>query len=111
MATESTQTTFPDKIRMRGLPPCFQGWNTVFTKAKDLDANGDPIYVLEDYTYLWFFPIIGCTIQKEDGRWVMRRDCDFWWKICKKNGLDQMSPFGDWSMGSVTANTKYFYWF
>jgi hypothetical protein len=111
MATETSQTTFPDKIRFRRLPPLLQGWNSVFTKAEKLDKNGNPIYVLEDYVYLWFFPIIGCTIRKEDDRWIMRRNCDFNMKMCKKKGVDQTSPVGDWSMGRVTENTKYFYWF
>jgi hypothetical protein len=119
MATETEHVVlkkpignFPYKIRFRGLPLFLQGWNTVFTKAESLDPNGNPFYILESYVYLWSVPIIGCTIRKVDGIWVLCRNCDCYddW-ICRKVGDDQESPAGNWTMGHVTKNTKYFYWF
>ena len=38
--------TYPEKIRMSGLPFMLQGWNTEFVRTSE-ESDGCPVYYLE----------------------------------------------------------------
>ncbi len=101
--------SYPDKAYMYGMPMCLWGWNGEYYKTKDV-IEDSPVYKRDSYTMLWIIPIIGVTIYKSQGRWVLIRECDFDldWSLCKKE--DQETPFGSWSYGAFFRQTKK-YWF
>ena len=95
-----TDNDFPNKIKMSGLPFVLQGWNTTFSKTKDL-SDGAPIYRLEPYSLYFTIPIIGGSVKKVNGKWIFVRDYDFG----VNSGLEKVSPgncfpFGEWSYGA-----------
>ena len=67
---------YSEQIRLKGLPFMLQGWNTVYYKTND-ERDGCPVYRLNPYVLYLFFSIIGIRIFRQNGQWVMQRDCDF----------------------------------
>nr|QYA18382.1 hypothetical protein KOM_12_112 [Clandestinovirus] len=98
MFTSSQASTFPNQIRVKGLPFMLQGWNNVYYKTNEI-SDGKPVYRLNPYTLYYTIPIIGVTIRKVDGVWVLQRDCDDspLMNLNKYGGQDD--PFGFWSQG------------
>ena len=98
---------WPEKIRMRGMPIMWQGWNCVFTYSGQL-KEGCPVYRLDEYILYGSIVIIGATIKKHAGVWIMQRDCDPAGRaITSKSGRDQAQPIGKWSVGRVTTQTAW----
>lgn len=101
---------WPDKIRMSGLPFMLQGWNRVFYKDRSETSDNVPIYRLDPYTLYCFFDIIGVSIKRCRGKWIMQRDCDLSTEdsfIKKKfvydNRYPDPSPCGFWNYGGQVS--------
>lgn len=68
--------SYPNHIRVSGLPFMLQGWNNIYVKTDRL-SEGAPVYELAPYTLYGCIPIIGTRIFKTDGKWRLQRMCDF----------------------------------
>lgn len=92
--------SFPEKIRVTGLPFMLQGWNNVYHLTAEI-SDGCPVYRLNPYTLYLFIDIIGVRILRIDGVWCMQRDCDDhpMYSIKKYGDKNQPDPFGYWSSG------------
>ncbi|CAH6420445.1 Hypothetical protein HVR_LOCUS1194 [uncultured virus] len=96
--------SFPEKIRMSGLPFMLQGWNNVYHKTDEI-SDGCPVYNLDSYTLYWFFPIIGVKLFRLNETWRLQRDCDFYpTEIRKYSNEDQKTPMGNWSYGAQVTS-------
>jgi len=95
--------TYPEKIRMSGLPFMLQGWNTEFVRTSE-ESDGCPVYYLEPYNLYWLIPIIGGYVKRVKGNWIFQRECD--WdgihalnkKRCfVQNESPDLYPYGPWT--------------
>lgn len=94
---------FPNKIRVSGLPFMLQGWNNVYIKTGEM-SDDCPVYKLDSYTLYGVFPIIGVSIFRRNGIWVMQRECDGYPNGIHKYGESpQPDPFGYWSDGAYVT--------
>ena len=90
---------FPAQIKVSGLPFMLQGWNAKYYKTSDT-SDGCPTYRLEPYNLYKMIAIIGVTIKRINGGWVLQRDCDLFPTSMAKYGANpQGDPFGEWSNG------------
>lgn len=91
--------SWPQQIKMSGLPFMLQGWNNVYYKTGEL-SDGCPVYRLDSYNLYYFISIIGVRIMRLDGVWVIWRNGDIGPIDIKKYGSSpQGDPFGHWSNG------------
>jgi hypothetical protein len=95
---------YPDKIRVKGLPFIFTGWNNIFVRTNEL-INGYPIYYLKSSTILKIYSTKIIFVKNFNGRWYIFRDEEY---ICLENNADIVSIlscsdelFGKWSNGVV----------
>ena len=96
----NTLMEFPYQIRMTGLPFMMQGWNNVYTKT-DEESDGCPVYHLRPYMLYWFIDIIGVTLYRHNGVWVLKRDGEHHdFGINKYGQKPQPDPFGYWTYGA-----------
>jgi len=96
--------TYPEHIQVFGLPFMLQGWNNTYV-LEGLDENKFPIYYLAPYTLYCLFPIIGVRIKRNNGDWVLQRDCDpYPTGISKQKGNNEVdTPFGNWTYGATVT--------
>ena len=90
--------SFPERIKVSGLPFMFQGWNNIYYKTSEI-ADGCPVYSLPSYTLYGFIEIIGVTIYRNNGIWVLQRVCDAnpSLEIKKYGAAPQPDPFCFWA--------------
>lgn len=92
--------SFPQNIRLKGLPFMLQGWNSTYYKTSE-ESDGCPVYRLDSYSLYRFISIIGVKIFRKNGVWVLQRDSDDSpMDICKYGASPQGDPFGYWSNGA-----------
>ena len=91
--------SFPNRIRVKGLPFMLQGWNSTYYKT-DQSSDGCPIYRLDQYTLYWFIEIAAVVVYRDGGIWKLSRvDFDCGLDINKYGQTPQGDPFGYWSRG------------
>lgn len=89
--------SFPNRIRVKGLPFMLQGWNSTYYKTTDT-SDGCPVYRLDEYALYWTIQIAAVIIYRENGVWRLRRvDCEWTGDIKKYGQTPQGDPFGYWS--------------
>ncbi len=99
--TTVARKTWPERIRVTGLPWHLMGWNTSYYHIAD-DKDGFPIYRLDPYTFIGCIPIIGVTIFREFRSkskryvWVFARDCDKTPMFTRGGNEFGETPFGYW---------------
>lgn len=95
--------SFPTQIRVSGLPFMLQGWNNTY-RSTSMTTDECPIYRLDSYRLYGLIPIIGVTIFRKNGVWMLQRDGDFCpTDIMKYGAGPQPDPFGYWSGGAYVT--------
>lgn len=102
MDKENPKSEFPEKIRMRGFPFLSQGWNSIYKKT-DQVSDGCPVYRLEPYNLYHMIAIIGVTIFRKDGIWVLQVDGDSAPLYKRISASTQNGPEGYWPCGGYTT--------
>ena len=67
---------WPASVRVLGLPLILQGWNNKYYLSDNI-SEGCPIYRMDSYNLFGIIPIIGVSLVRKGGLWVLQRDCDF----------------------------------
>jgi hypothetical protein len=58
--------SYPDKLKVSGLPFFLHGWNNTYYKTK-ATSEGCPVYRLDPYVLYWLIPIVGVRLLKYKG--------------------------------------------
>jgi hypothetical protein len=85
-------TSWPNSIKVTGLPFMLQGWNNVYYRIPSKLIEDAPVYRLEAYTLYYVFPIIAVEIYKTKKGWALARDCDCYPSFLKEDS----NLFGKW---------------
>ena len=86
----------PLRVRLRGLPWYYSGWNAMFYKTDDMSEDC-PVYRMDSYAYLPFLYIKGVKIWKRNGKWIMTPDGQRWDnELGIQSHHDGYTPLGEW---------------
>ena len=92
---------WPNFIKVQGLPFVLQGWNTTFYKTTEVSEDA-PVYRLNSYVLYWVFIVDAARIEKINGMWILRRECDAPDDaFLRKQYAEQVTPIGIWSHGAT----------
>jgi hypothetical protein len=105
-------TEYPNNIKISGLPILWHGWNSVLHKSDQKGEDDTPIYRLDPYILYHIFPIIGITVLRQNGKWIMLSDNSLFPIIRKESKIDDYEimtsyehlnrntgPVGIWTYG------------
>jgi len=113
----SKSTNLKIKMSVSGFSFWLHGWNRAYT-LENVDTSVSETgfrYILKPYTLYFFIGIIGLCIEKRNGVWGMRRECDdepILAKVITHNkhatDMDPDSPFGTYVFLDDNETTAYF---
>jgi hypothetical protein len=102
------EVEWPLRIKISGLPFWFGWWNRVFSITGER-SDGLPVYHMPGYKHFWYGDIVGASIMRFKGQWIVKRDCEEAREshFLHKSAGDQKSPIGFWSHDAIVTEENW----